>query len=238
MKDNMKNIRNMMIVIATFVAMTSSVFAGSFGLGVTGSMAAIQADGTETEGTAADTSDRTHTAQNTVIVGSLFAEYTFDGLGGITIGYDMMPGSADVNSDVTKVTRIQTTIDGTAVEVASKETRTAQAEIDGVYTMYIDIPVTGGWYGKLGYTELDVTTQEAFSGDGGSYGNTSVDGMVYGAGFKGSMGSSAFYKIETSYTDYDSLTLNETGQTADSPANKITADLDVTRATIALGFAF
>jgi hypothetical protein len=218
--------------------MTSNVFAGSFGLGVTGSMAAIQAEGTETEGTAADTSDRTHTAQNTVIIGSVFAEYTFDGLGGITLGYDMIPGSADVNSDVTKVTRIQTSVDGTAAEVTTSETRTAQAEVDGVHTIYLDIPVTGGWYGKLGYTEMDITTQEAFSGDGGSYGNASVDGIVYGAGFKGEMGSSGFYKIETTMTEFDSLTLTETGQTTDSPANKITADLDVTKATIALGFSF
>ena len=52
---------------------------------------------------------------------------------------------------------------------------------------------------------------------------------------KNSFGTNGFYKIEGTFTDMDSMTFNSS--TTDK-GNKITADLDVTKATFALGYNF
>ena len=71
---------------------------------------------------------------------------------------------------------------------------------------------------------------------GGSYGNTTVDGYIYGVGYKSAYGSgNAYYKLEGTHTEFDTLSINSS--TTDK-GDKITADLDVTKLTFALGFNF
>ena len=218
------------ILIASLMSLFLSgiAHAGSFGLGVTGSLAATQASGKESDkaGTA-DSSLREATAGNNVVIPSVFAEYSFDN--GFTIGYDYTIGSADVNQK--KLTR---TDDST--EANQDGDRSANAEIENVMSLYAELPLHAGLYAKAGFVQMDVNTTEKFSGTlSGTYGNTSVDGSMYGFGYKNTFGTNGFYKVEGTHTTMDSMTFKSS--TTDK-GNQIKADLDVTKATFAIGYSF
>jgi hypothetical protein len=219
------------LVIAIFASLFLSTvaFAGQIGVGVTGSFAAVTADGKEADQDgAADTSLRDAHASETAIVPSTFVEYSFDN--GFTVGYDMTLGSANVNSKT--ITRTDD-----SAEAAQDGDRSAQAEIDNVTMFYAQLPLGGsGLYLKGGMVQMDVNTQDTDTvTTAGSYGNASIDGVQYGLGFRNTFGSNGFYKLEGTFTDMDAFTLKSS--TTDK-GNQITADLDVTKATLAIGFNF
>ena len=225
--------KKILITILTTLFLASTAYAGQLGMGVTGSMAAIAAEGSDSDQNgAADTSGRTATASNNAFIGSIFAEYTMDG--GMTFGIDYIPGSADVSSSTLK--RVDVTVNAKEA-VQDDGTRTANAEVEDHYTLYAEIPVHNGVYLKGGYVEMDVNTLETTTiATGGSYGNTTVDGYIYGVGYKSAYGSgNAYYKLEGTHTEFDTLSINSS--TSDK-GDKITADLDVTKLTFALGFNF
>ena len=70
------------------------------------------------------------------------------------------------------------------------------------------------------------------------YGNKTLDGMMWGVGYKHVNDNGWYYKVEGTTTDFDTYKSNESGTTANSEVNTITADVDVTKATFALGYAF
>ena len=220
--------KKILIGLLASLALTGVSYAGQFGLGVAGSFAAISADGTETDkdGTA-DTSVRKATAGNSAIVPSLFAEYSLDN--GFTLGADFVMGSANVNSK--KLTRTDD-----SAESAQDGDRTAQAEIDEVVTFYVELPLHAGLYVKGGITQMSVNTLESDTvTTAGTYKNENVDGVVYGLGYKNTFGNNGFYKVEGTHTAMDSMTFNSS--TTDK-GNRVKADLDVTKATFAIGVNF
>ena len=224
--------RNILIALFASLFISSAALAGQYGVGVTGSFATATADGTESNKNGdADTSNRSATASNNVIIPSLFAEYTMDN--GLTLGYDYTIGSADVNSK-----RLTRTDDST--EAAQDGDTTAQAEIENVMAVYAEIPLHAGLYAKGGYIQMDVNTTETSTvATRATYGNETVNGVMYGFGYKNSFGTNGFYKVEGTYTDMDSMTFNDSNTTAGVPGgNRITADLDVTKATFAIGYNF
>lgn len=167
----------------------------------------------------------------------MFAEYTFEGMGGITLGVDYIPGSADVNSSKLTRTDVQTSVEGTATEVTTSIDRTAQAEIENHMTYYLEIPLMGsGFFAKGALVQMDVNTTENLGTP--KYGNTSVDGALFGLGYKVESDSNWYYKLEATHTEFDTINLTSTGNSTNSTANKVSADLDVTKATFALGYKF
>ena len=222
------------ILIGLFASLflSSAAFAGQYGIGVTGSFASISAEGTEADkdGTA-DTSNRKANASHDIIVPSVFAEYSFDN--GFTLGYDYTLGSADVNSS--SLSRTDTTTDENE-DTLDTGKRTAQAEIENVMSIYAEVPLHAGLYAKGGYVQMDVNTLETEAVAGGStYGNETVDGITYGLGYKNSFGDNGFYKIEGTFTEMDSMTFKSSET---DKGTQISADLDVTKATIAIGYNF
>lgn len=232
----MIKLRNMLVAMIAITALSTSAYAGSVGFGVTGSFAAIGAKGEEREANAAPTSTSKARANNTEIVGSVFAEYIFDGMNGMVIGVDYIPGSAAVNADTLSRTDTELSVDGTVAATSNSVKRTAKAEVENHLTYYLEVPVHAGLYAKVGHTTMDVNTLEKLNGTAG-YGNTDVSGTVVGLGYKHDSGGSWYYKLEGTHTDFDSLTLTEQNQTL-GDVNTIKADLDVTRATFALGYKF
>tara|TARA_A100001015_G_scaffold209366_1_gene234383 strand:- start:161 stop:826 length:666 start_codon:yes stop_codon:yes gene_type:complete len=220
--------KKILIGLLVSFALTGVSYAGSYGIGVTGSLAGVHADGTEADkdGTS-DSSVRTATASETAIIPSLFGEYSWDN--GFTVGLDYVLGTANVNSK--KITRTDD-----SAESAQDGDRSAQAEIENVTTIYVEVPVHAGLYLKGGFVQMDVNTLETDTvTTAGSYGNSSVDGTVLGFGYRNSFGTNGFYKVEGTFTEMDTVTFNST--TTDK-GNKITADLDVTKATFAIGYNF
>ena len=214
------------LIVASFGFSVAN--AGQFGLGVTGSIASIDASGTEADkdGTA-DSSLRTASAGNNAMISSIFAEYSLDN--GFTVGFDHIPGSADVSNKT--ITRTDD-----SAESAQDGNRSANAEIENHNTFYAELPIHAGLYVKAGLLEMDVNATESDTvTTAGSYGSVTIDGEMWGIGYRNSFGNNGFYKVEATKRTYDTITLNST--TSDK-GNKVTADLDATLATFALGFNF
>ena len=224
--------KKILISLFSSLFLFSAVQAGQFGVGVTGSVAAIGASGSEADKSgAADTSVRTAEASHNAMIGSIFAEYQMDN--GFALGVDYIPGSADVNSK--KLTRTDATADG-AEAVQDDGDRTAAAEISKVITVFAEIPVHAGLYLKGGYTEMDVTALESSTiTTTGKYGTETIGGTMFGLGFRNSFGSNGFYKVEGTHTMFDTATF---ASSITDAGNRISADLDVTKATFAIGYTF
>jgi hypothetical protein len=229
----MNKIKTLLMAVVAISALSTNAFAGQFGVGVAGSLLAISADGKEADADgSADTSVRSATASDNAYTASVFAEYSLDN--GFTVGVEHTPGTADVNSK-----RISRTDD--SFESGQDGDRSANAEIENHFTYYAELPIHGGLYVKAGHATMDVNTTEKFTGTvNNTYKNTSVDGVLMGIGYRNSFGNNGFYKVEGSHTEYDTLKLTstDTGDSRGDLANVITADLDVTKLTFAVGLNF
>ena len=237
----MKKLKNILIGLLATISLTSVAYAGSFGLGVTGSYTKIDASGTETTpavtGAAAE-SNSTSVDENSFL-GSIFLEYSFNDASwasagnGFTIGAEHTPGTADVSDKVKSRTDTELSITGTAATTAVSRTQTAQAEVDNYNNFYIEVPLYKSIFVKAGMSSIDVTTKETTTGtNGGTYGNASLDGTNLGIGLKGVTASNIIWKLAYEETDFDTLNLTST------TSNTIKADLDTSEVALSIGYRF
>ena len=227
-----KTIKALMTLIA-ISSLSSFAYAGSFGIGVSGNIASVSADGTQSEPSnkGIENSVRSATAGNDIMYGSVFAEYNFGERELFTLGIDYVPGTADVNSKT--ISRTDTTVDN--LEANQQDgTRTANAEISDHITYYAELTTPIGLYGKVGFTQVDIKTKdtETHVGTSGLYPDKTLDAWTYGLGYKGSFGTNGFFKVEGYLTDYDTFSATST---TDKTVN---ANLDVVGAALKLGYKF
>ena len=235
-----KTIKALMTLIA-ISSLSSFAYAGSFGIGVSGNIASVSADGTEatppaTGTEATDNSVKTATAGNDFMFGSIFAEYNFGDSERFTLGVDWIPGSADVNSK--NISRTDT--DSGDAEAVNEQmgTRTANAEISDHITYYAELGIVGGIYAKAGFAQVDIKTNDKFADADadastvGNYPNKTLDAWTYGLGYKGTFGTNGFYKVEGYAIDYDTYSASS------GTGNTVTANLDVVGAALKLGYKF
>ena len=226
--------KKLAISILASMFLATSTFAGGMTVGVSGGLVQVNADGTETTtagdiaGGAANTN--TASADNVVMIPSVFAEYNSDFMG-LTIGLELIPGSADVSEQAKTRSESAQGVSGT--DATGTVTRKAQAEIENVRTIYAEMPIgSDGFFVKAGYTMFDLNTLETVPTSSGTYGNTTdVDGYVVGAGVKVDM-SPYIIKFGVEMADYDEISLTST------TSNKIKADLDTVQAKLSLGYSF
>ena len=112
----------------------------------------------------------------------------------------------------------------------------ADAEVDGIMSVYLIKTFNSGFLVKVGHATADITTKENLS-TGTVYGNSSIDGVTYGFGWAKESDNGVFLRTTVEHTDYDAITLNG-GLDSDSVRNVIKADVDVTTAKISLGKSF
>ena len=224
-------------IITTFCLITSNAFAGSFGMGVAGTMASVSAEGSESEDTNTGTeqSVRDATAGNEFVLGSVYAEYSFGDSEMFTLGVDYIPGSADVNRKTLE--RTDTTADGNEAQQQDGK-RTANAELSEHITYYAELGKMNGIYGKVGFAQVDVETKdtETHAGTSGLYPDKTLDAWTYALGYKGEFGERGIFKIEGFFTDYDGYSAtNNSGKTS---TKTVKADLDVVGASLRVGIKF
>ncbi len=220
--------KQILTIIASFLLLGSTSNAIEFGIGVSGSMALVSAEGTETEtsNTGAEGSVRDASVDAMTGVGSIFAEVILDN--GFVFGAEIVPMSADV-SDATH-SRADTSVAASGEGVTGTNTRTADAEVENFTTLYTEIPL-GGMFIKAGLSQIDINTLENNLTNGGSYKNDTVDGVTYGLGVRGEW--AGFYtKLAMERTNFDEY-VSSSGTT-----NTITADLDVDQIKFSIGKAF
>ena len=226
----MKNIKNLLVTAIAIASLTVSAhsFEG-FSIGISGSQADFETEGTETKGQVTSGTEVSSKVKklSTVDVGSVFGEYTF--AQGSTIGMNYIPGEATLGAK----SRTMTQSDGQDVS----GTITAKAEVSDHVTFYVEptymMTEAFGVYVKGGASRVTVNSLESQTSTtiSGTYGNKDVWGTTYGVGAKYYMGNT-FIKVESMKTEYGTVSLNST-------TNKnITADVESEATTFALGYNF
>jgi len=235
----MKKLKNIILGLVITISLTSVAYAGSFGLGVTGSYTNINGSGTESDAanTGTESSVRTKSVDNDAILGSVYAEYSFDDASwgaagnGITFGASYTPGSADVSDKVFSRTDTADGLGGNGDSDGSV-TYKAQAEVENYQNFYVEVPLWKSIYVKAGMSQIDVNTKESGASTTGTYGNTSLDGTNLGIGLKGVTSSNIVWKLAYEETDFDTLNLTST------TSNTIKADLDTEAVSLSVGYRF
>ena len=88
-------------------------------------------------------------------------------------------------------------------------------------------------YIKVGTASVDVATKESL-GTGSTYGNTSLDGGMVGAGVNKNLDNGMFIRAEVNYTEFDGVKL-----VSSTAVNEITLDsLDGLAGKISIGTSF
>jgi len=202
--------RKLNVIVATlmFIAFTNVKAEMQYGFGLIAGQTSV--DGTETEGSAADTSNRSKSIEELFVGGDIFAEYISSG--GITYGVSLVPFDIEIGDG----SRTDTSTGADIASEADTGTRKASAEISNLITLYTNIPMgTNGWYGLLGYHRTTVETSETLNES--TYGNKTIDGYQVGVGVK-----SGKLKYEFSYSDFEDINLN----TDNGGDNSISANAD------------
>ncbi len=216
-----KAIYVLMISMLTFVGKAYA----EISFGVSASLTQIDASGTETEGGEKTSS----TADNLVVVPSLFVEYGISDA--ISIGLDYIPITADVSKNTKSRTDVETSVTGNAATVATSRTQKAQAELSNHTTLYANYMVTDTVFIKAGvaYVELDATES---LGTGSKYGSEDIYGGAFGIGAKADN-----MRVELLYTDYEDISLKSSvARTGVTKNNTIDAELDTLQFKISYAF--
>ena len=203
---------------------TAMLFSGSYlvadiGVGITANMSSVETSGSETLRHSSKVTNGSH--DESVLLPEIFIEAISD-IG--TFGISYIP----VQEMGTK-TRSDTNSDG---DTGSYK---AEAELENHIMLYTDLNLGEAYgqtfYVKAGVSIATIATSEALN-SGSTYGNDDVFGFTGGLGFKADLGSNLYYKVEGTYTEYDTYN----GQsTAD---NKVEADTDIYSGKVSLGYKF
>ena len=181
----------------------------------------LSADGTETEGTAADTSTRTKSFEEAFYGADLFIEVVGDN--GATLGLSYVPVDLEIGSGSRTDTAVATAAGGAENDTG---TRKASADVSDLITLYTNLPMgSNGWYALLGGHLATVTTSETLPNS--SYGNEDIYGYQVGFGMR-----SGNRKIELSYSDFEDINIDATG----GGTNSVSADADSLQLRISYGF--
>ena len=216
-----------------FLAMTSSVSAGEFGVGITGAYVNLETEGTEI---LRDSNESTSAAASEKVgIPELFIEYTGDST--VTYGFAYIPGEAELGSQSKART------DSLTGEEATARTNKASAEFRHHMTFYAEFHDDSGFFLKGGIVRVNLTTTELL-GTGGTYSDVdNVYGYLAGVGFKGDIpldiaGQSLFYKLGAEYINYNGITLTGSQDSITNGQTTIDADIDSVALKLSLGTTF
>ena len=224
------------LTIAAFMLLTiSSAYAVDGRLGVTLKGGYFEADnaseifsGAHSSGASPGTVTKNASAEGDVAegefgYGSIFAEVMLSEQ--FAVGLDYVPMALE--SETTENLQTTTTSSDTG-------TNTVQIDFEDLRTYYASFFATENFYLKVGYTEVEVKTNESLA-TGGSYGDTSLDGYTVGLGFNNDLDNGMFVRFEASIMELDGATLVNSAD-----ANKkVTADgIEGYGAKISVGRSF
>jgi hypothetical protein len=221
-----------------FLAMTFSVSAGEFGVGISGAYVNLETDGTETLRDSNETTSAS--ASEKVGIPELFIEYTGDA--NITWGFAYIPGEAELGSQ-SKARSDSSVADGAARGEGTAVTNKASAEFTNHMTFYAEFHDDSGFFLKGGLVRVNLKTTENL-GTGGVYNDLdNVYGVLAGLGYKNdipldAMGLNMFYKLSAEYVNYDGIAIHGAQDSATSGQTTIDADIDSLALKLSLGTTF
>ena len=205
------------LISTLFFLTTASVKAEvQFGFGLqTGQ---VSSSGTETEGTAADTSDRSKSFDELFFGADVFMEFVSGN--GATYGVSYVPVDFELGSGE------RTDSNGNDPAENDDGTRKASADVSDLITFYANLPVgSNGWYGLGGFHLATIKTSENLNES--SYGNEDITGYQIGFGQRIDK-----FKYEFSYSDFEDINISSSG----GGTNSVSADADALTFRLSFGF--
>ncbi len=211
--------RKLIAIISTSVMMLCmSVSYAEVQFGVALQTGQLSTSGTEKEGTAADTSNRSKSFDEFFVGADIFIEHISDN--GLTLGLSYVPLDIEIGSGK------RTDVDGDDPAENDDGTRKASADVSDLITLYTNVPMgTNGWYGLLGAHFTTITTSETLPNS--SYGDEDIMGLQVGFGKRDGNA-----KIELAYSDFEDISISSSG----GNTNKVTADADALTLRFSYGF--
>ena len=215
--------KKLVTLISSFLLVTIVTANAEIGIGISGSFHSLDASGTETTRQSSEKNNGSHSEE--VVVPEVFVELVEDS--GFAFGLSYIP-----TRDMGSKSRTDSNSEG------DSGTYKAQAELDNVFKVYADIPTGVQLYGAdtyvhVGVQHVTLTTLESLN-SGETYPNKDLTGATIGFGAKGDLpyGNNLYYKVELTYTNFESYTATGTA------GNKVEADLEDIAARLSIGYKF
>ena len=217
--------KKIITILLSFLFISFQSVKAEVGVGITGAYHMLDASGTETTRTSLETNSGSHSED--VVIPELFIENISDS--GLAAGISYIPTRA-----LGSKSRSDTNSEG------DTGTYKAEAELDNVVQLYLDIPTPmslGGSdiYVKAGIQHATIVTLESLN-SGSTYPNEDVFGYTIGFGTKGDLnfGNNLYYKAEAAYTSFGQYEASD----EDGTGNKVEADLEAFSAKFSIGYKF
>jgi len=231
-----KSLISVVVAFGLFLSafVTSSAMAGSYAIGIIGATGKVDTSGSETEGTG-DKEKTSVEEHASVLYGSIFAEYTFGEMYGMTLGVSYTPMNSVLGSG-----KRSDTVSNSKETSTDTGTYTAKADISSHATIYIEptyMPSDNfGLYLKGGVSRVIVNSLEsiAIGTDSSAYGDETVLGGMYGLGAKVVHDSGLMFKLEYTKTIYETVKMTSTS----GNKNIISADPEIEAVRLAIGYKF
>lgn len=217
--------KKLIIAISSLVMFATSAMsvALSPSIGISGSLAAYSAKGTEQEFTGGSKAGDTQIVRGAFATeyASVFVELDLNDV--ISIGVDYVP--MEFETPVNKSNENQ-----------SNQNRVS-ARFDDLTTVYakINVPL-GGTYLKVGFSTVDVTSQESMA-SGSTYGNDSTSGMTIGLGYGHELAAGVSIRAEVAASEFDDVAAQSNAANAERTQINVT-NLIGARGTISLVKSF
>tara|TARA_B100001564_G_scaffold321576_1_gene300271 strand:- start:25 stop:654 length:630 start_codon:yes stop_codon:yes gene_type:complete len=203
------------IIFASFLLISTAKAEMSYGIGLMAGQ--VSSSGSETEGTAADTSDRSKSFDEFFVGADIFVEKE--------LGNGMIFGVSYVPVDVELGSGKRSDSNGADPDENDDGERKASADLSDLITLYGNFPLGGSGYALAGMHFTTVTTSETLPTS--SYGNEDIFGYMVGLGTK-----TDNVKLELFYSDFEDISLSSSG----GGTNSVSADADALTLRLSYGF--
>lgn len=211
------------IAIATALSLFSFASYAEYAIGISANFATVDTSGSETLRDSSKISKAE--VSEDVVIPEIFIESRQD-WGSLGLAY--VP-----TQDIGAKSRSDTK-DANGGDGEDTGTYKADAEVSEHFMAYLNLNIAEGaghtLYAIGGVSMAEISTNESLN-SGSSYEDQDVLGYTLGAGVTADIGSNMFYKIEGTYTEYESYEKS-------SNNNKIVADTEVTSGKISVGYKF
>lgn len=219
--------KNLTVLLSVLFLSFQTVNAETVGIGITGAYNFLDASGTETTRTSNQLNSGDHSEE--VLIPEIFGEVFLDNGGALGLSY-IPTGNMGSKS------RTDANTEG------DSGTYKAEAELENVFQIYMDIPTPLGIagndiYAKAGVQFATIATLESLN-SGSTYPDEDVYGYSIGLGTKGDLSTGfadgLYYKAEATYTDFGEYSAEDEAGTG----NKVEADLDSFAVKLSIGKKF
>ena len=219
----MKKLLLTLVLSAFYISSASAV---SMSVGVSGQAGIFAASGKESTGATVKGNGTEHGSAGW---GSVFLEGQFGDK--ILVGVDYVPAALETDTTETAKSDKRTANS----EAKTMSTNKIQVDFEHLTTLYVGMMITDNFYAKAGAVRVDVVTNESM-GTGSTYGDTELDGTMFGIGYHVANDNGAFFRFEGNYMTFDGATQRSTGTAADNTIEL--KNLDGVSGKISIGKTF